>query len=147
MARSRVAEIKREKRKAFFFRELVTLFQELGEREKPLADLYVSNVEISESGGICYLYLSSYKEPGEEIFHNVFNLLLLYKGALRQAFSQRVQVRYTPEIIFEYDKAKEKERRINGLLDKVHEDLQRYEPKGANVSSDDSTDENGQQEG
>jgi ribosome-binding factor A len=34
-----------------------------------------------------------------------------------------VQTRYAPELVFLYDKAKEKERRINDLLNKVQEDL------------------------
>lgn len=129
MARSRVAEIKREKRKTYFFKELVSLIQELGGREKKIADLFVSHIDISESGGICYVYFSSYKEPGEEIFNEALDLLKLYRGSLRKAFSDRVQVRYAPELIFVYDKAKEKERIINHLLDKVHEELTSQQPE------------------
>ena len=57
-----------------------------------------------------------------EIFHKVFPTLMLYRASLRTAFAKRIQVRYVPELVFSYDKAKEKERRINDLLNKIQDE-------------------------
>ena len=121
MFKSRVSDIKKERKKALFFRELVSLIQELGSKEKDVAEVFVSHVEISPNSGICYVYFSTYKEPGEEIFHKVFPTLMLYKASIRTAFAKRIQVRYVPELIFVYDKGKEKERRVNELLNKIQD--------------------------
>jgi len=99
------------------------LIRELGEKEKPIADIFVSHVDISPNSGVCYIYFSTYKEPGEEIFRHALSVLTLYKPSLRKTFAHRVQTRYAPELVFIYDKGKEKERRVNELLDKVHEEL------------------------
>ena len=121
MFKSRVSDIKKERKKALFFRELVSLIQELGNKEKDVAEVFVSHVDISPNSGICYIYFSTYKEPGDEVFHKVFPTLMLYRASLRTAFAKRIQVRYVPEIIFLYDKAKERERRVNDLLNKIQD--------------------------
>src|SRR3990172_8696142 len=129
MFKSRVSDIKKERKKALFFRELVSLIQELGNKEKDVAEVFVSHVDISPNSGICYIYFSTYKEPGDEVFHKVFPTLMLYRASLRTAFAKRIQVRYVPEIIFLYDKAKERERRVNDLLNKIQDQDEAPAPK------------------
>lgn len=129
MTRSHVAEVKRERRKSLFFREITTLVQEVASKEVLIADVYVSHVDISSNSGICYVYLSSFKEPCESIVMQAINVLKLYKPSMRKEFASRVQTRYAPDLVFVYDKAKEKERRINELLAKVHDDLEQSEQK------------------
>lgn len=123
MTKSSASDIKRERRKSLFLREMTTLIRELAERESVIANIYVSHVEISPNSGVCYVYFATYKEPGEEIFNNALDTLKLYKPSLRKTFAGRVQTRYAPELVFLYDKAKEKERRINDLLNKVQDEL------------------------
>lgn len=67
--------------------------------------------------------MSSFKEPGQEFFDQALLVLKLYKPSIRKAFAQRVQTRYAPDLVFVYDKGKEKERRITQLLDKVQNEL------------------------
>lgn len=129
MESSRVSDIKKERRKSHFLREMTLLVQELAERENAISEVYVSNVDISPNSGVCYVYFSAFKEPGQEIFDKILGILTLYKTSLRKAFAQRVQTRYAPELVFLYDTAKEKERRINDLLDKVQEELSETEKK------------------
>jgi ribosome-binding factor A len=123
MTKSTVSDIKKERRKSLFLREMTMLIRELAERESVVGDVFVSHIDISPNSGVCYVYFSTYKEPGQEIFDNSLQTLKLYKPSLRKVFAQRVQTRYAPELVFLYDKAKEKERRINDLLCKVQEDL------------------------
>jgi ribosome-binding factor A len=123
MAQSNVYEIKRERRKSLFLQEFSVLFQELLREDSSLIDVFVSKVDLSNDTGICYIYFSAIKEPGEEVFNQALEKLKLYKPSLRKAFANRIKTRYAPDLVFVYDKAKEKERRINELLDKVSEQL------------------------
>ena len=123
MTKTYASDVKRERRKSLFLQEITKLIQELAQQEPAIAQVYVSNVDISANTGICYVYFSSYQEPGEEIFNKALEFLKLYKPSLRKAFAGRVQTRYAPDLVFMFDKAKEKERRINDLLNKVQDEL------------------------
>jgi len=128
MTRTRVAEVKRERRKALFLREMSTLIQELTQDEPASAGVYITHVDISPNSGIVYVYFATYKEPGEEIFKQALEVLKLYKPSIRKAFAQRIQTRYAPDLVFVYNKVKERERRVNELLDKVSQDLNPAKP-------------------
>lgn len=123
MTKTYASDVKRERRKSLFLREITTLVQKLAIDEPAIADVYVSNLDMSPNTGICYVYFSSYKEPGEEVFNNALEYLKLYKPSMRKAFAGRVQTRYAPDLVFVFDKAKEKERRVNDLLNKVQDEL------------------------
>ncbi len=123
MSQSNVYEVKRERRKSLFLQEFSSLFQELLREEPSLIEVFVSKVDLSNDTGICYIYFATIREPGEEVFEKALETLKLYKPSLRKAFANRLKTRYAPDLLFVYDKAKEKERRINELLDKVSEDL------------------------
>jgi ribosome-binding factor A len=129
MSHKPASDIKKERRKSLFFREMTQLIRELAEKESAIADIFVSQVDISPNSGVCYIYFSTYKEPGEEVFTVALDTLKLYKPSLRSTFAKRVQTRYAPELVFLYDKAKEKERRINDLLNKVQTELIQEEKK------------------
>lgn len=123
MTKTYASDVKRERRKSLFLREITALVQELAIDEPAVAHVYVSNIDLSANTGICYIYFSSYKEPGEEIFGKALEFLKLYKPSMRKAFAARVQTRYAPDLVFMFDKAKEKERRVNDLLNKVQDEL------------------------
>ncbi len=123
MSQSNVYEVKRERRKSLFLQEFSFLFQELLREEPSLIDVFVSKIDLSNDTGICYIYFSAIREPGEEVFNTALATLKLYRPSLRKAFASRIKTRYAPDLIFVYDKAKEKERRINELLDKVSDEL------------------------
>jgi ribosome-binding factor A len=119
MSRSSAAEVKRERRKSLFLQEFTALFQEIYAEQPSFADVYVSKVDLSADTGVCYVYFATFKEPGEALFLKALEMLKLYKPSLRKAFAGRINTRYAPDLVFVYDKGKEKERRINELLDKV----------------------------
>ncbi len=123
MTQSRTSDVKRERRKSLFLRELTSLVQSIAEEEKAVADVYVTQVDLSANSGICYVYFAAYKEPGHEVFLKALEVLKLYKPSIRKAIAGKIQARYTPDFVFLFDKAKEKERRVNQLLDYVQEDL------------------------
>lgn len=123
MTKTYASDVKRERRKSLFLREITSLVQELAIDEPAVANVYVSNIDMSANTGICYIYFSSYQEPGEEVFGKALELLKLYKPSMRKAFAGRVQTRYAPDLVFMFDKAKEKERRVNDLLNKVQDEL------------------------
>jgi ribosome-binding factor A len=129
MAHKPASDIKKERRKSLFLREMVQLIRALTEKESAIADIFVSQVDISPNSGVCYVYFSTYTEPGEEVFNKALETLKLYKPSLRSSFAKRIQTRYAPDLIFLYDKAKEKERRINDLLNKVQTELVQDEKK------------------
>ncbi len=116
-------EIKREKKKSLFFRELSQIISIIANEEEPVQKIYVTKVDFSEDYGILYAYLSTIENFSEEIFEKALNILKLYKPSIRKELATRLNPRYTPDIIFLYDKHKEKQDRINELLDKVSQDL------------------------
>jgi ribosome-binding factor A len=116
---SKVSDVKKERRKALFLREITSIIQQLASDEPAVTQVYVSNVDISANSGIVYVYFSAYMEPGQEIFDKALAVLKLYKPSIRKAFAQQVQTRYAPDLVFVFDKAKERERRVNDLLEKV----------------------------
>lgn len=124
MTKSHASEVKRERKKSLFLREITKLIQDLASQEPVVADVYVSNIDMSANTGICYVFFSSYLEPGEEIFLRAMQVLKLYKPSLRKAFAARVQTRYAPDLFFMFDRAKEKERKVNDLLNKVQDELE-----------------------
>lgn len=123
MTQSRTSDVKRERRKSLFLREITSLIQSISRDEAAVADVYVTQVDLSENSGICYVYFASYKEPGHAVFLKALEVLKLYKPSIRSAIAGKIQSRYTPDFVFMFDKAKEKERRVNDLLNQVQDEL------------------------
>ncbi len=123
MTKNSAAEIKRERKKSLYMQHITSLVQAVAAEEPVVAQLYVSDVDLSADTGICYVLFSAFKDPGEEIFNQALNVLKLYKPSMRKALADRVQARYAPNLIFKYDVAKERQRRIDSILDKVSQDL------------------------
>jgi ribosome-binding factor A len=123
MTRSTASEVKRERRKSLFLREITAIFQDLVHEEPTVGQIYISNIDMSSDSGICFVLFSAFKEPGEEVFNSLLSILKLYKPSMRKAFAEKIQTRYAPDLVFVFDKVKEKERRINALLDKVTDEL------------------------
>jgi ribosome-binding factor A len=116
-------EIKREKKKSLFFRELSQIISLIANEEEPVQKVYVTKVDFSDDYGILYVYLSTVETFSEEVFERALGILKLYKPSIRKELATRLNPRYTPDIIFLYDKHREKQDRINALLDKVSQDL------------------------
>jgi ribosome-binding factor A len=104
------------------------------QEENTLASIYPTRVEFSADTGICYVYFAAFsdKPENEKLVEDALNHLKLYKPSLRAALAKKIPSRYTPDLVFLYDQVKEKERKINDLLDKVQEELK-------NVKDEDNT--------
>ena len=129
MTKSSASEIKREKKKSFYLRELSAFVDRIAEEQPAIREVYISRVDLSADGGICYLYFaaisSSQVEDNtpEKIYAAALNVLKLYKPSMRKSLAGILQSRYTPDLLFLFDAKREKIDRINTLLDQVHHDL------------------------
>lgn len=119
MTKNSAMEIKRERKKSLYLQHITQIIQELAQEESIISQIYVSDVDISSDTGICYVLFSTFQDPGEEIFNQALGVLKLYKPSLRKAFAHAVQTRYAPNLVFKYDVAKERQRRIDAILDRV----------------------------
>ena len=117
MTENKVSHQKRAKRESFIKKELSKLFLDIKLADKNLDDIYITNVELSADKGSAYVLFFS--EKREEFFNTKLPFIILYKPSVRKALSQILNSRYTPNIIFKYDKTLEKQAKIEALLDKV----------------------------
>lgn len=127
MKKSQVHEIKREQKKSFYFQQLTELFHFLTEEEPLLRGIYISRVDLSKDGGICYIFFLAYPhltEPPQVIFEQALEYLKLYKQSFRKAFIQTIHTKYAPDLMFLFDDKQEKIKRIDGLFDKINKSLQ-----------------------
>ncbi len=114
-------DIKQEKRKAFFLREISQLIYELAKDEPALLDVVITKIDFSPGDGMCYVFFSSHL--GKEAYMKALDLLKLYKPSLRTALSKIREARYVPDIRFFYDESMEKSRRIDELLDQAKKEI------------------------
>lgn len=135
MHRSSTADVKRERKKSLYLRELSIFIDSVAEEQPAVREIYLSRLELSADGGICYLYFAAIS-PTEENqatplarFEEALEVLKLYKPSLRKALSQVIQARYTPDLMFLFDEKREKIDRINELLDQVEQELGEIESK------------------
>jgi ribosome-binding factor A len=112
---------KREQKTSLFFHEISSLVQQLSLDELDLSKVFVTRVRLSNDYKICFVYFSTYTDKAE--FDKALKILKLYKPSLRRAMAQSVPGKYTADLVFLYDETKEKERKMNELLDKVAKDI------------------------
>jgi ribosome-binding factor A len=117
-------EIKREKRKSLFFRELSQIISLIANDNAAVQKVYVTRVDFSQDSSILYVFLSTYDVFSQEVFEEALAVLKLYRPSIRKEIATRLNPRHTPEIIFLYDEIREKQDRIDSILDKVIQDLE-----------------------
>ena len=117
MTENKISSQKRAKRESLIKKELSKLFLGIKLTDKNLDDIYITNVELSSNKSSAHVLFFS--EKGEDHFNEKLPYLILYKPSVRKALSQILNSRYTPNIIFQYDKTLEKQAKIEALLDKV----------------------------
>lgn len=130
MHKSTTADVKRERKKSMYLRELSVFIDAIAEEQPAVREVYLSRLELSADGGICYLYFAAIA-PAEnqpaaalERFEEALEVLKLYRPSLRKALAQVIQARYTPDLMFLFDEKREKIDRINELLDQVQQELE-----------------------
>lgn len=133
MPRPRVQEVRRSQKKSLYLHELSRFVQQIAYDEPAVARLFMTRVELSRDGGMCYVYFSAYGAQDEAsrraAFEEARPVLVLYKPSLRKAFGDMLQGRYVPDLRFVFDAQKEKEMRINDLLQKVSDELAALSPQ------------------
>ena len=99
--------------------------------EPVLSGFFITRIELSADGGICYVYFASYVEGKE--FKEALETLKLYKPSMRKALAQSGHGRYVPNLIFKLDEVKDKQRRVDDILDTIstlRDDSDPSTPKG-----------------
>ncbi len=114
---SSVSSIKRAQKESLILREVSQLFLQTSLDDPRLTELSIHRVQLSPDKGVCSLYF--YTPLGEERFKELLSVLLSYKPSLRKALASRIQARYTPELVFKFDKQFDKQQRVEELLERV----------------------------
>lgn len=131
-------QVKRDRKKSFYLRELSALLSRLVQDEPSLLPLYFTRVELSVDGGHLYVFCSFLNAIGQEeglkAFETIREKLVLYKGSMRKALAGACSGRYVPDLRFFFDESKEKERRVTDLLIQVSEELQEYDAQQGHAS-------------
>ncbi|MBU4269843.1 ribosome-binding factor A [Candidatus Dependentiae bacterium] len=112
---------KREQKTSLFFHEISNLIRTLALDEPDLMKVFVTRVTLSNDYGICFVYFSTYADKSD--FDKALPILKLYKNSLRKTLAQIISSRYAANLVFLYDETKDKERKINALLDEAVKDL------------------------
>jgi len=110
-------EQRRAKKESLVRKELSKLLLQIKQDDSRFDDIFIHRVNLSPDKSCIRVFFYSHK--GEDFFNEKLPLLILYKPSIRKALSQAIPSRYTPEIIFKYDKNFEKQCRIELLLDKI----------------------------
>lgn len=142
MYKPKTSDVKRERKKSLFLRELSAFIDVIAEEQPAIREVYLSRIELSADGGICYLYFAAIapvngdETAAKERFLAALEVLKLYKPSLRRNLAAGLQARYTPELMFLFDENREKINRINELLDQVSQELGLSEKKGADEDNE-----------
>ncbi|MBM3886601.1 hypothetical protein FJ364_01610 [Candidatus Dependentiae bacterium] len=129
MHKSTTADVKRERKKSLYLRELSAFIDVIAQEQPAVREVYLSRLDLSADCGICYLYFAAIapseenKALAQERFNAALEVLKLYKPSLRKNLAACLQARYTPDLVFLYDENREKIDRVNELLDKVSLEL------------------------
>jgi ribosome-binding factor A len=108
-------EIRKAQKESYFYQEVSKLFRQITIDESSLNGLFINRVQLSSDGGTCVvLFLATNGRPE---FEEKLPTLILYKPSMRSALAKTSHGRYTPNLIFRYDKDYEKVEKINQLLD------------------------------
>jgi len=114
------SETRRAQKESLLRKELSKIFLDVKLNDPSFESIFINRVRLSPDKGTVHVFF--YTDKGEQFFKEKFPLLVLYKPSIRKALSQLVSSRYTPQIIFKFDKAFEKQRGIEQLLDKIKEE-------------------------
>jgi ribosome-binding factor A len=113
--------IKHSQRESQLFQEIAQLLRQAAVDDPRLGQAFINRVQLSPDGSICTVYF--YTPGGQEHFKTVLETLKLYKNSLRKALAERLNRRYTPELVFKFDTRFEKQQKLEALLDKIKADL------------------------
>jgi len=117
---SSIPQIKRAQKESLIFREISQLFMQAGIDDPKLQTVTINRVSLSPDKGHATVFF--YTPEGEDTFNSIMlPILTQYKPSLRKALAGRIRSRYTPELVFAYDKQLEKQIKIETLLEQIKE--------------------------
>ncbi len=117
MASSSVSTIKRAQKESLLFRKISQLFAQTALDDTRLQEICINRVKLSPDKGVCTVYF--YTTEGEARFQELLPILVLYKPSLRKALASSIKSRYTPELVFAFDKNFEKQCRLENILENI----------------------------
>lgn len=117
---SSISEIKKAKKESLLLKEISKLYMQTAMDDPRLQGVFINRVKLSSDKSHCTVYF--YTAEGEEHFNEILEILKLYKPSLRKALAANIPSRYTPELVFKFDKTFEKQSRLEHLLDKIKKD-------------------------
>lgn len=122
---SKPISIKQAQKESQMFRVISDLFSQTSMDDSRLRDVFINKVALSPDKSVCNIYFYSFE--GEEKFKEVLDVLILYKGSLRKALAHTLDSRYTPHLVFKFDHHFKKQEKIENLIDKVKQDLDKLD--------------------
>jgi ribosome-binding factor A len=120
MSRSRISEIKHAQKESNLFHKIAQFFLQIKQDEPKLEGLSISRVALSPDKGTCTVFF--FCSGGLKEYEAIRPTLVLYKHSIRKALAASIPGRYTPNIKFSYDPHREKQRRVDELLDSLKEE-------------------------
>lgn len=117
MSHSRIRNIKHAQKESNLFHKISQFFLQIKQDEPKLEGLSISRVTLSPDKGSCVVYF--YCAGGLLEYETKRPILVLYKSSLRKALADAIPGRYTPILKFTYDQQREKQRRVEELLDTI----------------------------
>ncbi|MEG1351131.1 MAG: 30S ribosome-binding factor RbfA, partial [Bacilli bacterium] len=87
-------------------------------KDEKIKFVTITGCEVSNDLSFAKVYFTSLNENKKEQLTNILNKAAPY---IRSVLSQRVDIRHTPELKFYYDESIDYGRKIEDIIEKIHE--------------------------
>jgi len=117
-------EIKRRQRESAILRGLAPVLQRVFNENQATASFFVSKIELSSDGGLCYIYVANSDGNADSIKAGIKEIKL-FAPSTRAALAKILDGRYVPEVLFTFDKQIDKQRELNIVLSKISDEIRK----------------------
>jgi len=112
--------LKRPKRVAHLIQKEISAILRKQIKDPQLGFVTITEVKVTDDLQHARVYFTVYGSEQERIATE--KLLKRMTSFVRYHIGQRIKLRYTPEIVFQYDETIEKAARIDDLINKLHQE-------------------------
>ncbi len=112
--------IKKSQKESVLFRALSSLFMQITQDEPRLVGLTLNRVDLAKNKSTCRVLF--WTPNGVQEFNEKLPILILYKPSMRGAIAKMLNLRYTPDLIFQYDALYDKQEKVERLLNQIKEE-------------------------
>jgi len=112
--------LKRPKRVAQLIQKEINAILQKQIKNAQLGFVTITEVKVTDDLQQAKVYFTVYGSEQEKI--STEKLLKKMTSFVRYHVGQRIRLRYTPEIVFQYDETIEKAARIDDLINKLHQE-------------------------